>query len=507
MSLTRRDVLSAGLLLSSALGCRKLETTLGIPIFSPEPPEGPFAAPATRRIDPVRHILNRLSFGPRPEDEGRIRSLRPDLESAIQAYIEEQLEPEAIDDSRAERAVRRLETLRLPAGELFEYKPHVLLDELTRGTLLRAIYSRRQLYEVMVQFWTDHFNIDASKGDCKWLKVADDREVIRRHTLGRFADLLRASALSPAMLWYLDGRVNRRRNDDEISPSQTPGTNSPGTRARGPGANENYARELLELHTLGVDGGYTQHDVMETARCLTGWTVRSDQLFGKGRVEFASHRHDDGEKLVLGRRIPAGQGEKDLDHVLEAVVSHPRTAHYLANKLCRKFVSEAPGDEAIRAVADVFTRSGGEIKPTLRAVFETPAFRDSAGLKLKRPFRFIVSTLRATGATTDGGRRLQNYLLSMGHAPFQYPTPDGYPEEATPWLGTLLWRWNFAAALADDRIAGTRVDLPKLRSAFGDDGLRAHLLGRLPSGVETGEDGPATTELALLLASPAFQRY
>ncbi len=507
MSLTRREVLSAGLLLSSAFGCRQLEQALGVPLGAPEPLEGPYAAPAALQIAPVRHVLNRLSFGPRPEDEGRVRSLRSDPETAIRAYIDEQLEPDAIDDSRAERAVRRFETLRLPAGELFEYKPHVLLDELTRGTLLRAIYSRRQLYEVMVQFWTDHFNIDASKGDCKWLKVADDRDVIRRHALGRFADLLRASALSPAMLWYLDGRVNRRRNDDEISQSRTPGTNPPGQRARGPGANENYARELLELHTLGVDGGYSQHDVMETARCLTGWTVRSDQLFGKGRVEFSEHRHDDGEKLVLGRRIPAGQGEKDLDHVLDAVVSHPRTAHHLASKLCRKFISETPGNEAVQKVADAFTQSGGDIKTTLRAVFQTPAFSDSAGLKLKRPFRFIVSALRATAATTDGGQRLQNLLLSMGHAPFQYPTPDGYPEEASPWLGTLLWRWSFAVALADGRIPGTRIDLPKLRSAFGDDGLRAHLLGRLPSGVETGDDGPATTELALLLASPAFQRY
>ncbi len=488
MSLSRREVLSAGLLLSSALGCRRLEEAIGIPLFQPEEPAGPFAVPVGAAIDPIRHVLNRLSFGPRPEDHARVQALAADPQDAVAAYVEEQLAPEGIDDRHAERAVRRLETLSLPAGELFEYQPRLLLDELTRGTLLRAVTSRRQLYEVMVQFWTDHFNIDASKGDCKWLKAADDRDVIRRHALGRFGDLLRASALSPAMLWYLDGRVNRRSSDDEVP-------------------NENYARELLELHTLGVDGGYSQQDVMETARCLTGWTVRSEQLFGKGRVEFKPGLHDDGEKRVLGRRIPAGEGERDLDHVLEAVVRHPRTARHLARKLCRRFISETPGEDAIREVGDVFAASGGDVKQTLRALFATRAFHDSAGLKIKRPFRFMVSALRATGARTDGGRRLQDFLLSMGHAPFQYPTPDGYPEEGTPWLGTLLWRWSFAVALAGGRIAGTTIDLEALRAAFGDDGLRGHLLGCQPAPDEASGEGPAATQLALIMASPGFQRY
>ena len=488
MSLTRRELLSAGLLLSSALGCRRLEEAVIGPLWPEEPYDGPFTAPAGLQIDPIRHVLNRLSFGPRPEDEARVRALAPDPETAIRTYVDEQLDPESLDDRQAERAVRRLETLSLPAGELFEFKPRVLLDELTRGTLLRAVYSQRQLYEVMVGFWSDHFNIDASKGDCKWLKAADDRDVIRRHALGRFGDLLRASALSPAMLWYLDGRVNRRASEDEVP-------------------NENYARELLELHTLGVDGGYSQQDVMEVARCLTGWTVRSEQLFGKGRVEFSPRLHDDGDKLVLGRRIPAGQGERDLDHVLDAVVRHPRTAHHLARKLCRRFISETPGDEAVEQVAGAFTSSDGDVQLTLRALFATRAFRDAAGLKIKRPFRFMVSALRTTGARTDGGRRLQDFLLSMGHAPFQYPTPDGYPEEGAPWLGTLLWRWSFAAALAGGRIAGTRIDPIALRSAFGDLGLRAHLLGRQPRPEEAAGSDPAATELALVLASPAFQRY
>ncbi len=497
MTLTRREVLSAGLLLSSALGCRRLEQALIGPLWQPDPTAGPYTAPSALEIDPIRHALNRLSFGPRPEDYARVQALAADPIAAVEAYVEEQLEPERIDDRPAERAVRRLETLDEPLGELFEYQPRLLLDELTRGTLLRAIYSRRQLYEVMVQFWTDHFNIDASKGDCKWLKVADDREVIRRHALGRFADLLRASAMSPAMLWYLDGRVNRRSDEGQVP-------------------NENYARELLELHTLGVDGGYTQGDVMEVARCLTGWTVRSERLFAKGKVEFSPGLHDDGEKLVLGRRIPAGQGEKDLDHVLDAVVRHPRTAHHLARKLCRRFISEMPGAEAVEQVAGAFAGSDGDVKHTLRAVFATEEFRSSAGVKLKRPFRFMVSALRATAAVTDGGRKLQDFLLSMGHAPFQYPTPDGYPEAGAPWLGTLLWRWSFAVALAGGRIPGTSIDLDALRAALGADGLKAHLLGRRPSPAELADDVDPEgrqgrivpdMDLALVLASPAFQRY
>src|SRR3989442_372228 len=178
--------------------------------------------------------------------------------------------------------------------------------EMTRATILRAVWSERQLYEVMVHFWTDHFNIDCSKADCRWLKAADDRDVIRRHALGRFPDLLRASALSPAMLWYLDGRANRKQQDNDKP-------------------NENYARELLELHTLGIHGGYTQRDVMEVARCLSGWSVRSVKQLRKGSVEFHPGLHDDGAKLVLGRAIPAGLGQQDLDRVLEIVALHPAT--------------------------------------------------------------------------------------------------------------------------------------------------------------------------------------
>jgi len=378
--------------------------------------------------------------------------------------------------------VRRLESLDDAPGDLFEYKPEFLQAELTRHALLRAVYSRRQLREVMVEFWTDHFNIDISKGDCRWLKAADDRDVIRRHALGSFPELLRASALSPAVLWYLDGRVNRRRNDGEMP-------------------NENYARELLELHTLGVDGGYTQQDVMEIARCLTGWTVRSEEAFYKGRIEFRRDWHDDGAKTVLGQTIPAGGGERDLDRVLEIVARHPSTARHVAMKLCARFVSDDPPEEAVASTASAFAESGGDIRATLRSLLNSECFRNARGTKLKRPFRYVASALRGTGADTDGGPALLEYLNRMGHAPYQYPTPDGYPDERGPWLGTLLWRWHLAAALAQNSIEGTRIDWDGLAGSFG--GPRkatAHLLGRRPRPDET-------RSFALALASPAFQRH
>jgi uncharacterized protein (DUF1800 family) len=307
MAVSRKEFLWTGAALTF-VGCKKIS------LPGPRPDIGPFRTPASDSIDLISHVLSRLTFGPRGADYGRVAGLAQDPQEAVTAFIDQQLAPERIDDSELDYAIRRIECLSEPPGELFEYKDRVLLREMTRAALMRAVWSRRQLYEVMVHFWTDHFNIDSSKGDCKWLKAADDRDVIRRHALGRFPDLLRASALSPAMLWYLDGRVNRKAEGDDKP-------------------NENYARELLELHTLGVHGGYTQRDVMEVARCLTGWRVRSVKQLHKGRVEFHPELHDDGAKLVLGQTIPARQREKDLDRVLEIVSLHPETVRHVAEKL------------------------------------------------------------------------------------------------------------------------------------------------------------------------------
>jgi uncharacterized protein (DUF1800 family) len=291
------------------------------------------------------------------------------------------------------------------------------------------------------------------------------------------------------MLWYLDGRVNRRAGS-------------------GDRPNENYARELLELHTLGVHGGYTQQDVLEVARCLTGWTVRDRKRFLRGRVEFVERLHDNGPKKVLGQEIPAGLGPGDLDRVLDIVAAHPATARHLAWKLCRRFIADEPPETAMAAVAAAFTAAGGSIPAALRALFATPEFNAPAtrAAKFKRPFHYVVSALRATNARTDASRDVLDALVRLGHAPFRWATPDGYPEEATHWQNTLLWRWNFATALVGGRVRGSTVDAADLKEKLGgDDALMATVLGRRPSEVERVAYHQSGSGLALLLASPAFQ--
>lgn len=445
-----------------------------------------FPAPAAEEIDEVSHVIARLSYGPRPGEYHRVSTM------GVEAYVEEQLAPERIDDADSERKSRHFEALyAAPAAELFDYAPAELLDQLTRDKIYRALHSKRQLLELMVDFWSDHFNIDPSKGDCRWLKPMDDRDVIRQHAMGTFSELLHASAKSPAMLWYLDGRVNVKR-----SPEDKP--------------NENYARELLELHTLGVDGGYTQQDVMEVARCLTGWRVRerNKYRFAVGKVEFSARLHDDGEKRVLGEIIPAGLGAGDLDRVLDLVAHHPSTARYIAGKLCQRFIGQETTEATIALVAKAFLDSRGDIRNTLRCLFSQPEFRQSRGRILKRPFHFVVSALRATAAQTNAGPALQDYLLRMGHAPFQYPTPDGYPYEEQPWLATLLWRWRFAAELAANGIEGTQIDREALARACSDKSqIIHHVLGRKATSEEAQSALNVGSPIALVLASPAFQFY
>ena len=520
MNVSRRKFLavSAGAVVAASAGCSRTSDVLaeakrwvGKPTMPPLAEK--LTAPGAAELDEVSHAIGRLTFGARPGDYARVAAM------GVEKFIEEQLAPQRIDDWICERVIRHecgslaepesalfprmgdandpLQQL-FPAmkdrgarvGDLYEFKDKVLLEELTQATLLRAVLSERQLFEVMVQFWSDHFNIDPSKAEAKWLKAADDRDVIRAHALGNFREMLRASAVSPAMLWYLDGRVNRKSRPDEKP-------------------NENYARELLELHTLGVHGGYTQQDVMEVARCLTGWTVRDRKKFFKGRVEFQARQHDDGAKRVLGVEIPAGLGARDLDRVLEIVTKHPSTARHVAWKLCRRFIADEPPEAAVNATAAAFAASGGEVPATLRALFATEEFRKAEvrGEKFKRPFHFVVSALRATNAETDGASPLVYFLLRLGHAPFRYTTPDGYPEEATHWQNTLLWRWNFATALADNRIKGTRIEADVLRQRLGgDEALMATLLGRRASAAEREAYRESGAGLALLVASPAFQR-
>lgn len=497
---SRRQVLQTGALLGSTLalgGCEKVISAVATRLEGL--PESITVADGAA-IDPVFHLLSRAAYGPWPGDLDRVRKM------GAEAWIDEQLAPEKIRDLACDLRARRFESIHQSPGMCFEYKRPVLRREITRHTLLRAIYSKRQLFEVMVGFWTDHLNIDLDKGDCIYLKPSDDREVVRKHALGRFRDLIRASATSPAMLVYLDGADNKKRK-----PSDVP--------------NENYARELMELHTMGVDGGYTQQDVKEVARCLTGWRVR--KKWRRGTVWFDPSRHDDGPKVVLGHQIPAGGGAKDLDRVVEIVCSHPSTARYVAAKLVGRFVSEHPPPRLVAEVAATFRRTGGQIAPMVKQVLMSDEFAAARGAKIKRPFRFVASALRAVAADTHARRSLTEYLERMGQPPFGYPTPDGYPDEGLAWLGTLLWRWNFAFELTAGRIGGVRIPRRKLARCLGfrkpsevrTEALVAHAVGRAPGKAEARALEACAAELSapsargksgligLILASPAFQRY
>ncbi|MDT4968705.1 MAG: hypothetical protein QOJ64_3442 [Acidobacteriota bacterium] len=392
--------------------------------------------------------------------------------------------------------------------------PQQLTMELQASRVLRAVYSERQLNETMVDFWTNHFNVFAGKAADRWLLISYDRDTIRPNTMGKFYDLLKATAESPAMLFYLDNfqsvSPNANMRPGQIGQQRRPGQGrglvdllmgdgarrnrqqQPGgadmprpaqqqQRARR-GINENYARELMELHTLGVEGGYTQKDVQEVARCFTGWTIfeprgyRGAALGEKddraGSYFFNARVHDDGEKTVLGKKIPAGGGVKDGLMVLDILAHHPSTAKFIATKLARRFISDNPSPALVQRIAAAFTRSDGDIRETLRAVFSSPEFNsaESYRAKIKTPFELAVSAIRTLGGDTNGGPGLNQWISRMGEPLYMYQAPTGYPDMAENWVntGALLERMNFGLSLASNRIPGTRVNLER----FGNNGSK-----------------------------------
>lgn len=442
------------------------------------------AVPGTASIDPAHHLLDRAAFGPWPGDRERVREL------GVEGWIDWQLHPDDIDDSACRALARRFESIQASPGETTSTRHAQLQEELARYSLLQATFTRRQLHESMVALWGDHFNIAVAKGDVVYFKATDERAVIRAHALGRFRDLVRASALSPAMLVYLDGADNR------AGPGEVP--------------NENYARELLELHTLGVSGGYEQRDVMEAARALSGWRVAGEDDWGRGRVIFDRSHHDDGTKQVLGRTLAAGAGADDLDALLDVVCTHPSTARFVATKLCRWFIADDPPDGVVDAVSTVFSDTDGDLAACVRATLLHPAFAASVGGKIKRPFRLVVSALRGLGAVHHARPPLVRFLERMGQDHGGHPTPDGYPWEPHPWLGTLAWRWSFARQIADGGV-GAQVPWEAIQRALPEpDALWAHLVGRAPLDLETRvlrsmPGDPWRETAALAIASPAFQ--
>ena len=424
--------------------------------------------------------------------------------------------------------------------------PQRISAELQASRILRAVYSERQLQEVMVDFWTNHFNVFAGKGADRWLLTAYDRDTIRPNTMGKFSDLLLATAQSPAMLFYLDnfqsvspvspnapsgpGAGQRLRNQQRgglfgvlMQRNRNPEGGAPQQPANAQrqrrGINENYARELMELHTLGVEG-YTQKDVQEVARCFTGWTIfaprgaaaatqamlngpRADMLReNAGKFFFNPRTHDDGEKIVLGHKIPAGGGIKDGLTVLDILARNPATAKFVATKLVRHFVSDNPPSGLVDRVASTFTRSQGDIREMLRTIFFSPEFNsaDAYRAKIKRPFELTISAIRTLGGETTGGPQLHQWIARMGEPLYGFQTPNGYSDLAESWVNTggLLERFNFGLTLASNRIPGTSVDLKQfVSSGVGQSLNKSQIMDRFLDLIVAGDMAPKTKEALL----------
>ncbi len=493
MSINRRDFLHLTALIagSSVLsGCRNPY----------QPLLGTLAAPPVHLHGTIADFqaLNRLTFGPRSEELTFV------AEHGLAAWIEEQLGWQQIDDSAADWRVRPFDTLTMDANQLYSLEPEQVINQLCQATLLRKLYSRRQLYEVLVDFWSDHFNISLDKGNCCFLKPIDDRSVIRPHVLGNFSDLLWASTHSPAMLIYLDNQANQKGQP-----------------------NENYARELLELHTIGIHGGYSQRDVMELARCLTGWTVK--EHFYWGDFNFDANTHDDGQKNVLGRMIPAN-GQHEAESVIAQIAVHPATAHFLATKLAHRFLGDEPPAEIVQKAAAIFTQTNGDLTSTTRLLLlDGVAKLRPLAAKFKRPLHVVASSLRQLNAESDGGPALHDFLRRMGQPLFAWPMPNGYSDRNADWINNLLPRWQFALALTQNQISGTQIDLAALMPTVQIvdaqtptvmlDRLSHLLLGQSlsPSDqdllltvlhaplADAGADEWCATLAAGMVASPAFQ--
>jgi uncharacterized protein (DUF1800 family) len=521
-------------------------------------------SPADART--IVHVLNRTGYGPRPGDIARVAAL------GLDRYLDQQLHPEAIADRAIEEQLAALSAIRLTPAEfastyylpmiaarqeysqtaapkagaprppilgshllpialmtlpggskpvavvrqnsvppdelLYQRTNQQVLDDLQAQKLLRAVLSERQLQEVLTDFWYNHFNVDARKVEDFPVVVAYEREVIRPRVLGRFRELLGATAKSPAMLFYLDNWLSagppppppNARGRTPIAPRSVPGR----------GLNENYARELLELHTLGVDGGYTQRDVIEVARAFTGWTMRKPhEATG---FEFNEKMHDKGEKRVLGRRIRAGRGIEDGEEVLDILARHPSTARFIAAKLVRHFVADAGPESLIERAAAQFQKTDGDLRAVMITILTSPEFfaPSSTQTKAKTPVEFVASALRATGASIGNVRPLVGVVSSLGEPLYLCQPPTGYSDRASAWInaGALIGRLNFAQALATNGLNAAKLsvgrsegDPERLASAvLGDD------LSEPTRRAVVNAATPAPLRTGLLLGSPEFQR-
>jgi uncharacterized protein (DUF1800 family) len=363
-------------------------------------------------------------------------------------------------------------------------RPQRVVEELAMAKVTRAIYSERQLQQVLDDFWFNHFNVFAGKGEDRWYLTSYERDVIQPRTLGKFKDLLMATAESPAMLFYLDNflsadpkagerqaAVRAMRQQARRGRFGLPPRPPQAQQKNGRGLNENYGRELLELHTLGVDGGYAQKDVTEVARCFTGWTIEKPRE--NPAFKFDERVHDPGTKVVLGKKINAG-GMKDGEKVIDMLVHHPSTARFISTKLARRFVSDNPPSSLISKMSQTFKSSGGDIRAVMKTMIYSPEFwsRDAYHVKIKTPFELVVSATRALGTDVDTPMPLVHWVARIGEPLYQCQPPTGYADRADTWVntGALLNRLNYSLALAGNRVRGSRSDVPAL---LGSDSMDA----------------------------------
>ncbi|HEX8211269.1 MAG TPA: DUF1800 domain-containing protein [Longimicrobium sp.] len=504
------------------------------------------------------HLLERATWGVRRAELAEV------LRTGTDAWLERQLHPERIEDASMPRRLARFPAANAtPAQLLRDYPrrqatprdsmarpaagdrttmrrdsmarpaardtaaarrrqgtmaPARILADLAGARLQRAVYTERQLEDVMADFWFNHFNVFFGKGADRYLVGDYERAAIRPHVFGRFRDLLGATAAHPAMLVYLDNA--RSTVADSATALMT------GRRPRG--INENYARELLELHTLGVNGGYTQRDVGEVARAFTGWTVANAgygarRQRGEPRFIFRRALHDAEAKTVLGRPLAPGRGIEDGTEVLDLLARHPATARHIARKLAGRFVADDPPQRLVDELAAVFTRTDGDLRAVTRALFRSPEFARARGTKTRTPFEFVAGTLRATEAEVRPSRELLQTLRQLGHLPYAATPPTGYIHDSAEWTsgGAMLARMNFALALSRGEVQGVRIDPARLLANAPTDPATELARVLLPAR-ETGTlvravaedaarlpDAEARTAraLALILGSPAFQRH
>ena len=495
----------------------------------------------------IVHVLNRVAFGPRPGDIERVEKM------GLQRYIDDQLRPDRVPDPDMSARLAGLPTIGMstsqiaekyerpqlearrkrqqqagnntdangaptPEEKAFAQRANEVLTDLSQQKLLRAIYSERQLQEVLTDFWFNHFNVDARKGRDRFMLTEYERDTIRPHVLGKFRDLLEATAKSPAMLFYLDNWMSVDPNGPHLNPTagRRPGRGGfAAPMARPPaqnnrqrrGLNENYGRELMELHTLGVDGGYTQKDVTEVARAFTGWTITTPQQGAEFR--FEPRLHDQGEKVVLGHHIRAGGGMEDGEQVLDILASHPSTAHFISVELTRRFVSDTPPPSLVDKAAARFRETSGDLREVMRTILTSPEFlgEEAQRAKVKTPFDFVVSATRASGVEITDAMPLVRAMQQLGMPLYQCQPPTGYKDTADAWTntGALVNRMNFALQLASGRMPGSSLPAT-IRSP---ESVIADVLHDDVSDTTKATIGKATTApqmMALALGSPEFQK-